>query len=82
MGSGMCKYRYRNGLCSHAAVGGIECVGEERCLDRHERKAHSSCSRDMSLGLYCSKYRRFYCAGIENCGTPEAYALAMQERMP
>jgi hypothetical protein len=78
---GVCKYRYRQGLCSHAGVGGVECVGEDRCLNRHDR-ARSSCANDMSLGLYCSKYRKFYCAGIGNCGTLESYTQSMQERMP
>jgi hypothetical protein len=79
---GMCRYRYRHDLCSHAGVGGMECIGEERCAGRHESRNASTCAQERSLGLYCSKYKRFYCAGIGNCDTPEAYTQAMQGRMP
>lgn len=32
-----------------------------------------SCGHEQWLGLYCEKYKRFFCPGREHCVTPESY---------
>jgi hypothetical protein len=71
----LCRYRYNGSYCAHSSVKGRECQGEERCQVQPHRIGSWSdqCSHERSLGLYCTKYQRFYCAGKEGCATPEAY---------
>lgn len=75
-GGSLCKYRYRGEFCAHALVAGRECIGEENCAAKFSslsKSRRSDCSFESWQGLYCAKYQRFYCAGIENCSTAESY---------
>ncbi|MGD0056541.1 MAG: hypothetical protein ABSB83_01635 [Methanomassiliicoccales archaeon] len=73
----MCRYRYRQSYCAHRQIEERECVGEDNCLVRSSPmrycQMNSHCSSEQWHGLYCAKYQRFYCSGIENCGTAESY---------
>lgn len=79
----MCRYRYGKSSCAHRLVEGRECVGEARCMVKSTPArycvANSDCSIDEWRGLYCSKYQRFYCAGMDNCGTAEKYMAHFAE---
>lgn len=73
----LCRYRYRQSSCAHRQIEGRECVGEDNCLVKSSPmrycQMNSDCSLEQWHGLYCAKYQRFYCSGIENCGTAESY---------
>lgn len=73
----LCRYRYRQSSCAHKQIEGRECVGEENCLVKsipmRYCQMNSDCSLEQWHGLYCAKYQRFYCSGIENCTTIESY---------
>ena len=77
MGFTTCRYRYGGRYCAHSAVEERICMGEDKCaaLSPEGERLHRAmeCSHDQWFGLYCAKYRRFYCAGKENCTTPETY---------
>ena len=78
----MCKYYYGGGFCAHAAISERECVGETRCLitsELMEGVKRQDCSREEWYGLYCAKYQRFFCAGMENCRTAESYMAHFAE---
>ncbi len=89
----MCKYSYPSGGCANGNVESLDCMGEDRCefsgmnvLTRRFRdKAVKDCSGEKWLGLYCERYKRFYCPGKEHCATPESYMnrfIVHQQRMP
>lgn len=77
----MCRYSYRSGACANRHVDSLECFGEEKCQHsdvnimrvRNPSRNQDECGLDKWLGLYCEKYRRFYCPGAERCATPQQY---------
>lgn len=80
MGS-KCRYSYLSGACANKHVDSLECIGSDKCefsgmnilmKQRHSRAA-PDCGLEKWLGLYCEKYRRFFCPGREHCVTPESY---------
>lgn len=80
MGS-RCRYSYLSGACANKDVDSLECIGSDKCefsgmnilmKQRHSR-AVPDCGLEKWLGLYCEKYRRFFCPGREHCVTPESY---------
>ena len=90
MGS-MCRYSYLSGACANRHVDSLQCVGKDKCefsgmniLMKTSSKAHEECGAEKWLGLYCERYKRFFCPGREQCVTPESYRkhLAIhQERL-
>lgn len=80
MGS-MCKYSYLSGACANKHVESLECLGEDKCefsgMNIMTKQMHSrsveDCGLEKWLGLYCEKYKRFFCPGKEHCTTPESY---------
>lgn len=81
--------KYEGGRCAHPSNHSIECKGEGSCrlmweetaLDTNDiveeygsavEKEGDSC-HDTTCGVYCSKYKLFYCAGKGNCQTEEEY---------
>lgn len=88
----MCKYSYVSGACANKHVDSLECIGLEKCefsgmniLMAKKRSLHESeCGHEQWLGLYCEKYKRFFCPGREHCVTPESYRkqlIVHQERL-
>jgi len=80
MGS-KCRYSYLSGACANRHIDSLECMGQEKCefsgmnilmKQRHSRTAED-CGLEKWLGLYCEKYKRFFCPGREQCVTPESY---------
>ncbi|MEM0344276.1 MAG: hypothetical protein QXJ32_02975 [Thermoplasmata archaeon] len=80
MGS-RCRYSYLSGACANKDVDSLECIGSDKCefsgmnilmKQRHSRGV-PDCGLEKWLGLYCEKYRRFFCPGREHCVTPESY---------
>jgi len=73
----LCRYRYRESYCAHGLVEGRNCVGEESCSvmssPTKASRRKNDCSLEQWYGLYCAKYQRFFCAGLENCSTAESY---------
>jgi hypothetical protein len=72
----MCRYFYRDGLCANSSVKERACIGLESCPERtkdFKASVRQSCGYDNWYGLYCDKYKRFFCAGIGNCETFEEY---------
>lgn len=77
----MCRYSYRSGACANRHVDSLECIGEDECqhsglnvmTSRKPYDDSKDCGLDRWLGLYCEKYRRFYCPGADRCSTPEQY---------
>jgi hypothetical protein len=76
----LCKYNYRGDRCAHGMISSAACVGEEHCQHvnvTHHRTYHDNCSREQWFGLYCARYRRFFCAGLENCASAQDYFRTM-----
>ena len=80
MGSN-CRYSYLSGACANRHVDSLGCIGQEKCefsgmnilmKQRHSRTAED-CGLEKWLGLYCEKYKRFFCPGREQCVPPESY---------
>jgi len=80
-GKRMCKYSYLSGACANRHIDSLECVGENKCqfsemnilTKRVVSQSNAGCGADKWLGLYCEKYKRFFCAGKDNCATPDSY---------
>lgn len=77
-----CRYRYGSELCAHNLVEDRACVGEcdcqiFNCFENAESYPteclENSCEYDKWYGLYCAKYKRFYCPGAESCDSIEEY---------
>ena len=77
-----CKYYYRHSYCANNLITSTTCVGGEECnhiLQGAEVMSDASssdgCFGGLSewYGIYCPKYKRFYCAGKDNCETMEEY---------
>lgn len=85
----MCRYSYLSGACANKHIGSLECIGQEKCefsglniLTSH-KQSDVECGHEKWLGLYCEKYRRFFCPGREHCVTPDSYEkhlIAHEER--
>jgi hypothetical protein len=77
----MCKYSYLSGACANRHVDSIECIGEDKCefsgmnilMRQRQSKSVEDCGLEKWIGLYCEKYKRFFCPGKEHCVTPESY---------
>lgn len=72
----MCRYYYRDGLCANSSVDEMSCTGLEQCPDSSqvlELNSKHSCGHDRWYGLYCDRYKRFFCAGSGNCEDFEEY---------
>ncbi len=77
----MCKYSYPSGGCANGSIESLDCLGEEKCefsgvnvlTKRGLDRTMTDCTGEKWLGLYCEKYKRFYCSGKEHCATPESY---------
>lgn len=86
----MCKYSYLSGACANRHIDSLECLGQDKCefsglniLSSRSPAPEGECGHEKWLGLYCEKYRRFFCPGKEHCTTPESYQknlVAYQER--
>jgi len=70
-------------------VDSLECVGEDKCdhseiniLTKHVHPLPSEeCGVDRWLGLYCEKYKRFFCPGKDMCGSHEVYMRHFTEHL-
>ena len=77
----MCRYSYLSGACANRHVDSLECVGVDKCefsslnvmTKNPSAMGSTECRHETWLGLYCEKYGRFFCAGKDNCSTPESY---------
>ncbi|MFP4546010.1 MAG: hypothetical protein ACLFPN_04080 [Methanomassiliicoccales archaeon] len=79
-GRSLCRYRYRDGLCAHALIDGQRCVGEEDCPLTHELSVEGGGSPMARWrGLYCPMYQRFYCPGMDICGSTSSYMIGLAE---
>jgi hypothetical protein len=86
----MCRYNYLSGACANRRVDSLECVGRDKCefsgmniLTNRSSAPAAECGHEEWLGLYCEKYKRFFCPGREHCVTPESYQknlMIYQER--
>ncbi len=90
----MCRYSYVSGACANRHVDSLECIGQDRCefsgmnilvgTRSSGTSASKECGHEQWLGLYCEKYKRFFCPGREHCVTPESYRKHLvihQERL-
>ena len=88
----MCRYSYLSGACANKHVDSLECIGQDKCefsgmnilMKERLSKDGDDCGHEKWLGLYCEKYRRFFCPGRESCVTPESYRKQLvihQERL-
>jgi len=81
-----CRYSYLSGACANKHVDSLKCVGHDKCefsgmnimTRRSATKPSEECGAEKWLGLYCEKYRRFFCPGREHCVTPESYRKHLQ----
>lgn len=71
----MCKYLYHGNKCCSPAIGSTECVGPDGChlYSVSDKGDIGDCTFEAWYGLYCPKYKRFFCPGKENCETFEDY---------
>ncbi|MFQ6106526.1 MAG: hypothetical protein ACE5QF_02915 [Thermoplasmata archaeon] len=71
----MCKYLYRGDRCCSPAIETTECVGLEKCdsFSDSKKREHGECTFEAWYGLYCPKYKRFFCPGKGKCETFEQY---------
>ncbi len=89
----MCRYNYGKDKCAHPRNFTIECIGENACsfisndavdmtggmsnsVNSNEADDQDRCP-NTECGIYCDKYNRFYCAGLENCQTEKEYLKHM-----
>ncbi len=88
----MCRYSYLSGACANKHVDSLQCIGQDKCefsgmnvmVLRKPQANAAECGHEKWLGLYCEKYRRFFCPGREHCVTPESYnkhLVIHQERL-
>lgn len=87
----MCRYSYVSGACANKHVESLECIGKDKCefsglniLMARKPANQGECGHEQWLGLYCEKYKRFFCPGREHCVTPESYTkhlIMHQERL-
>jgi hypothetical protein len=73
----MCRYYYRDGLCANNSVDETSCSGLEQCPDKSSALDLNSkqCGHDKWYGLYCDRYKRFFCAGSGKCEDFEEYMM-------
>jgi hypothetical protein len=76
----MCRYSYLSGACANKHVDSLDCIGLDKCefsgmniMTSRLPDSISECGHEKWLGLYCEKYKRFFCPGREHCVTPESY---------
>ena len=71
----MCKYLYHGNKCCSPAVNSEECVGIENChlFSKSKGNELGDCTFEAWYGVYCPKYKRFFCPGKGNCDTFEQY---------
>lgn len=88
----VCRYSYLSGACANRHVDSLQCIGEDKCefsgmnilMKPSQSKVVEGCGVEKWLGLYCEKYKRFFCPGKEHCVTPESYRkhlIIYQERI-
>lgn len=77
----MCKYFYGEGRCSNPNVDGVLCGGRQICdfFSKSNDREEQACDHDAWYGLYCAKYKRFFCPGKDACGTFEDYAQSFED---
>jgi hypothetical protein len=76
-----CRYGYLDGSCANRHIESLECRGVEDCefsetnilTKASGNECGRGCNANAWLGLYCEKYRRFFCSGEEHCMTHESY---------
>ncbi len=79
----MCKYFYGEGHCSNSNVDGVLCGGRQVCdfFSKSNDQEEQACDYDAWYGLYCAKYKRFFCPGKDGCGTFEEYARSFENHI-
>ena len=78
----MCKYFYGEGRCSNPNVDGVLCGGRQVCdfFSKSNDREEQACDHDAWYGLYCAKYKRFFCPGKEN-GTGENHQVFRRQTL-
>jgi len=67
-----CKYDDGKGWCT-GKFSGFGCI-KDRCDSYAPAEDERySCTGKPGDGTYCHKYKRFYCAGMENCADAKNY---------
>ena len=90
--SSLCRYSYLSGACANRQVDSLECIGPGKCefsgmnilVLKKPGQVAEDCGHEKWLGLYCEKYKRFFCPGREHCVTPDSYQkhlIVHQERL-
>jgi len=76
----MCRYYFGDGRCANSKIDGDLCPDQENCdsFSRAKDPVENDCDTESWFGLYCAKYKRFFCPGKENCQTYEEYAQSFE----
>jgi hypothetical protein len=69
-----CPQMDTDGLC-HGKYHGFACIKDKCRADVQHICVHST-----EGGHYCTKFHRFECIGVENCGTLEDYLSFVRAR--
>lgn len=71
----MCKYIFQDNKCCNPAIDSDECIGLDNChiFSGSKEIEMGDCTFEAWYGLYCPKYKRFFCPGKGNCDTFEQY---------
>jgi len=85
----VCRYSYLSGACANKNVDSLECIGEGNCdhsemnilTKRASPLSSEVCGADRWLGLYCERYKRFFCPGKDKCGSHEVYMRHFMEHL-
>ena len=76
----MCRYYYGEGRCANPRITEGTCIGQEDCdmFSMAKKPEESDCDTESWYGLYCAKYKRFFCPGKDSCETYEDYSRSFR----
>ena len=73
----ICKYDDGNGWCT-GKFKGFGCIKNNCDSYTPAENVEDDCKGLEGKGIYCPKYKRFYCAGKENCSDITDYIRKME----
>lgn len=76
----MCRYYYGEGRCANSRIGDGLCSGQKECdlFSRAKKTKENECDTESWYGVYCAKYKRFFCPGKDDCQTYDDYAKSFE----
>jgi hypothetical protein len=79
----MCRYYYGEGRCANVNISEGICSSQENCglFSMAKNPKENECDTESWYGLYCAKYKRFFCPGKDSCQTYDEYSKSFQNHL-